>query len=298
MKPTETMFITGASGQLGRRVLAHLLDTHQVPPGRIVAGTRHPERLASEAARGVVVRRADFDDEAALATAFSGTTRVLLISTDKVDVPGARLRQHRAAVAAAGKAGVRHVVYTSMMRPGPGSPIPFAPDHYGTEQALAASQLTWTILRNCWYTDFLLFSLPPAIATGRLYSAAGDAGAAYVTREDCARVCAAVLASDSTSCATLDVTGPEAVSHADLAAIVSEITGKRVTRIAMTADQLREGIRAAGVPTPVVELMVAIDMNTRAGNVATVSDSVQRLTGTSPQSVRDFLARHAATLRG
>ena len=293
----QTLFVTGASGQLGRGVVAHLLDTHKVAPGRIVAGTRHPERLTREAARGVVVRHADFDDEAGLATAISGATRLLLISTDKVDVPGERLKQHRAAIAAARKAGVRHVVYTSMMRPEPGSPIPFAPDHYGTEQALASSQLTWTVLRNCWYTDFLLFSLPPALATGRLYSAAGDAGVAYVTREDCARACAAALVSESNTSTTLDITGPEAVSHADLATIVSELTGRTLTRIAVTDDQLRAGLSAAGLPPPLVELTAAIDINTRAGNVATVSDAVRKLTGVPPQSVREFLAGRAATLQ-
>jgi NAD(P)H dehydrogenase (quinone) len=298
MPTPHYLFVTGASGQLGRRVLAHLLDTHQVTPARIVAGTRHPERLAEEAERGVIVRRTDFDDEAGLAAAFAGAARVLIISTDKVEVPGARLRQHRAAVTAAGRAGVKHAVYTSMMRPEPGSPIPFAPDHYGTEQALASSPLTWTLLRNCWYTDFLLFSLPAAIASGQLHTASGDAGVAYVTREDCARACAAALASESTTNETLDITGPDAVSHAELARIVSELTRKTVTCVPVTVDQLRAGLSAAGLPPPLVELTVAIDINTRAGNVAKVSDTVRKLTGKPPQSVRDFLAAHAAALKG
>ncbi len=298
MPTPQTLFVTGASGQLGRRVLAHLLDTHKVRPGRVVAATRNPERLADLAARGVIVRRADFDDEAGLAAAFSGAKRVLLISTDKVDVPGARLEQHRAAVSAARKAGIEHVVYTSMMRPEPGSPIPFASDHYGTEQALASAPFTWTVLRNCWYTDFLLLSLPAALATGHLRSAADDAGVAYVTREDCARACAAALASESMTNATLDVTGPSAINHAELAKIASELTGRTLTHVPVTVEQLRAGLMTAGLPSPVVELLVAIDTNTRAGNVANVSDTVQKLTGMPPQSVREFLAAHAAALKG
>ena len=297
MATPQTLFVTGASGQLGRRVLAHLLDTHKVPPERVVAGTRNPERLADQAARGVIVRRADFDDEAGLAAAFSGAARVLVISTDKVDVPGARLRQHQAAVAAACKAGIKHVVYTSMMRPEPGSPIPFASDHYGTEQALAAAPLTWTILRNCWYTDYLLLSLSAALATGQLRSAAGDAGVAYVTREDCARACAAALTSESATRSKLDVTGPDPIGAAELTKMVSELTGRTLTHVPVTADQLQADLRAAGLPPPVVELMAAIDINTRAGNVANVSDSVQKLTGKPPQSVREFLAAHTAELK-
>ncbi len=185
-----TLLITGASGQLGRRVLELLLDAGA---GKLIATTRNPEKLAELARRGVVVRKADFDDAASLPAAFAGAGRLLLISTDAVGTPGRRIAQHRAAVDAAVRAGVKHVVYTSLTRPEPGSPVTFASDHYGTEQALAASPLGWTILRNNVYTDFLLRSLPQAVATGKLVAAAGDGGAGYVTREDCARVAAAAL---------------------------------------------------------------------------------------------------------
>ena len=160
---SDTLLVTGASGQLGRRVLAHLLDTCAVPPARLIAVTRDPAKLADFAARGVEVRRGDFDDPGSLGEAFKGAGRLLLISTDALDTPGRRLAQHQAAIAAAKTAGVRHIVYTSMPNPD-GSPIPFAPDHLGTEQALALSGRGWTILRNAWYFENLAFSLPGALA--------------------------------------------------------------------------------------------------------------------------------------
>jgi len=290
------LLVTGASGHLGRRVVEHLLTTHGVPAKQIIATTRKPEALAEFAARGVDVRRADFDDATGLVQAFRGAKRLLLISTDKVDVPGARLRQHTGAVEAAARAGVQHVVYTSMYACEPGSPIPFAPDHHGTEQALAKSRLGWTVLRHTWYMDSLLQSLPQAIKSGQLVSAGNDQGVNYVTREDCARVDAAALAANATSNARYDITGPTAVNASGLAALASELSGKPVKAVLVTPEQLEAGLKAAGLPPPVVAIVAGIDVNTRNGTVRNVSDAVLKLTGKAPQSVPDFLKGNRAAL--
>ena len=165
-----TLLVTGASGHLGRQVVELLLDTHA---GHIIATTRNPEKLADLAARGVEVRGADFDDPESLPAAFAGAERLLLISTDAADGTDRRARQHIHAVKAAEQAGVAHVLYTSLINPGPESPILIAPDHAATEQALAESALDWTVLRNNMYTDYLLQSLPQAVASGKLTAAAG-----------------------------------------------------------------------------------------------------------------------------
>ncbi len=193
-----------------------------------MAGTRKPEKLADLAARGVTVRQADFENAKELEAALAGADRVLIISTDAIDRPGRRLAQHKAAVAAAVAAGVKHAVYTSMPNPET-SPVVFAPDHLGTEQALKASGLSYTILRNCWYTDFLIPGLAAAVASGKLTTATGNGGAPYVTREDCAQAAAAALASADTSNKTWNITGPESVTYADLAKLASELTGRPVT---------------------------------------------------------------------
>src|SRR6516165_8998835 len=110
----DKLLVTGASGKLGQRVLELLLSADAGP---IVATTRKPETLAAWAARGVEVRRADYDAPETLATALAGVERALLISTDSIERPGQRLEQQRRAVRALEAAGVRHVVYTSMPRP-------------------------------------------------------------------------------------------------------------------------------------------------------------------------------------
>jgi NAD(P)H dehydrogenase (quinone) len=120
-----TFLVTGASGQLGRHVVELLL---QANAGTIVATTRTPEKLSDLSERGVIVRQADFNDPDLLAAAFAGVDRLLLISTDAVGEPGLRLKQHQAAVKAAEAAGVSHVVYTSLVNPGPESAVLFAPD--------------------------------------------------------------------------------------------------------------------------------------------------------------------------
>ena len=291
---SHKLLVTGASGQLGRAVIAELL-ARGVAPARIVATTRKPESLAELAAQGVELRAADFDDAASLARAFAGVQRLLLVSTDALDVPGKRLAQHRNAVQAAVAAGVQHVVYTSMPKPEPGSPIPFAPDHHGTEQALAASPLGWTVLRNCWYMQNLLLSLP-GLASGQWYSAAGEGRIAYVSRDDCARAAAAALASDSSVNAIHDITGPEALSTAEIARLVAEFTGRPLAVVPVSPEALAQGLAAHGVPAFLVPVLVGLDVNTAQGRVAQVSDAVHKLTGRAPQTLADFLSAHKAAL--
>lgn len=292
----QTLYVSGASGQLAQRVLTHLVDHHRIPPALIVAGTRKPEKLEAWAAKGVKVRKADFEDPASLAAALKGVDRMLLISTDAIDRPGRRLAQHKAAVEAAKQAGVRHVVYTSMPNPDR-SPVTFAPDHLGTEQALEASGLGWTILRMSWYMDGLLGALPPVLAAGQWVTAAGSGKVSHVTREDCARAAAAALASDETGNVRYDVTGPEKYTTAELAATASRVTGKPIEVVQVSNEEFAQGKRAAGLPEFVVALIASIEAHARAGCGDVLSDAVVKLTGKPPQSVSDFLAANKAALQ-
>lgn len=290
---SDTLLVTGASGQLGRRVLAHLLETLSISPARLVAVTRSPAKLADVAARGVAVRHGDFDDPASLGPAFAGADRLLLISTDAFDRPGVRIAQHRAAVAAAKDAGVKHVIYTSM--PGPeDSPIPFAPDHLGTEQALAASGLGWTVLRNAWYFENLAFSLPRVLETGKWYTSAGDGRTAFLARDDCARVAAHVLAGAGAVNTIYDITGSVALTNAEIAATVSEVLARPVEIVPVSDAELVAGMIAAGVPEPVARIWASFDTATRLGKFAKVTDAVEKLTGKPPETFRAFLAANKA----
>jgi NAD(P)H dehydrogenase (quinone) len=290
----RTLLVTGASGHLGQRVGELLLGG----PDRLVLGTRHPAKLAALAASGAAVRTADFDRSDTLAEAFAGVDRMLLISTDALDRPGRRLRQHLAVVEAAARAGVRHVVYTSLTHPEPDSPVLIAPDHWGTEQALAASGMGYTVLRNNLYTDHLPTSLVAAVASGRLVSAGGTGGIGYVTREDCARAAAAALASKDAGTATLDITGPAVVTRAELAGLVAKLTGRPVEYVPVAPDALRAGMIAAGLPPPVADLLVSFQRAEAMGHLAVATNAVAELTGRPPMSVAAFFAERRELLNG
>ncbi|MEO8609298.1 MAG: SDR family oxidoreductase [Chloroflexota bacterium] len=291
-----TLLVTGGSGHLGKRVLELLLEQ---PAGTIVATTRTPEKLADFAARGVIVRKADFDDEASLVEAFAGVDRLLLISTDALDAPGHRLQQHINAVKAAEQAGVSHVVYTSIVNPTSDFVAFVNVDHSGTEAALTASKLGFTVLRENIYTEMLLPSLGQALASGSLFAAKGAGKTAYITREDCAQAAVAALLSDFNGRRTLDITGPEAVTQADVAAIASAISGRPIQYVPLELEGLIQGMVGAGFPRPLAEAFATFDTATAQGQFITATDTIETLTGRKPISIADFLtANQAVWLQG
>lgn len=284
---TGKLLVTGASGKLGAAVVHHLLDTFNVPASSLIAGSRDTARLAELAARGVETRAVDFDD-ASLADSFAGVDRVLIISTDALDAEGTRLRQQLAAVAAAKAAGVDHIAYTSMPNPGEAKVL-FAPDHKGTEDAIKATGLGYTIFRNSWYMENLMMTLPHALAAGQWFTSAGEGKLAHVARDDVARAIAGSLAEAASENATYTLTGPVARTTEDIAALVSEVTGKPLAVVHVTDAQLAQGMEAAGVPATMVPTLVSFDTNTREGKVDIVTDDATTLSGTGATSLEDFL---------
>ena len=289
------LLVTGASGHLGCAVVRHLLETLQVPPARIIATSRKPDALADLAAQGVTVRAADFDQPGTLAEAFRGADRLLLVSTDALLEPGKRLVQHRAAVQAAAEAGVKHVVYTSLPSPAT-SHVSFAPDHLGTEQALAASGLGWTFLRNAWYAENLAYTLPSALASGEWVTAAGEGGIAYIARDDLARAAAVALAADSSDNRIFTLTGTQALTARDIATKVAAATGKPLAVVGVTPEQLADGLRGHGFPPVLADVFTSFDVATAAGDLGEVTDDFTALTGDAPSTFDAWLPGHLALL--
>jgi NAD(P)H dehydrogenase (quinone) len=290
---STTLLVTGASGQLGQRVLHHLLDTLKVAPSRIIATTRKPQSLAAMAERGVTVRAADFEDAASLTAAFAGAHRALLISTDALDRPGRRLAQHQAALAAAEQAGVQHLVYTSMPNADKATVL-IAPDHAATEAALAASRLpSWTVLRNHWYFENLFMSLPAILGNGgQWFHASGQGKAANIARDDLARAAATVLAGTETGKTTYTLSGNEALSTAEQAALIAQALGRPINAIPVPLEGLVQGMVGAGLPPPLAQVLASFDTNTADGHVGAVTGDYQRITGQAPQSFAAWLAAH------
>ncbi|QWW66387.1 SDR family oxidoreductase [Rhizobium sp. WYJ-E13] len=288
-----TILVTGAAGQLGQLVVHHLIESYKVAPASIIAATRNPEKLAGLAAKGVVIRKADFDDAAGLEAAFAGTDRLLIISTDALDTPGKRLTQHKAAVAAAVKAKVKHITYTSMPAPD-NSLVTFAPDHLGTENAIKESGIPYAIVRDAWYHDNYLHGMPHNLQTGKWFTSAGDGKISTISRDDCALAIASVLAAGTTGIYTL--TGKQSLTSKEIAAIVTEATGKPLDVVSVTDEQLGQGIRGAGLPGFVADMLVSADANIRAGKFDIVTDDFTKLTGKEPQSLKDYFIANKAAL--
>ena len=286
-----TIAITGAAGHLGRRTAQLVLD--RVPPGEVVLITRRPDAIADLADAGATVRHGDFDEPASLPAAFAGVDRVLLISTD---VLGNRVAQHTAAVEAAAAAGAGHVIYTSIVNAGSELPLVVSHEHGATEQAIRDRGLRWTALRNGLYAEFQLGAAARAAASGQLVHNSGDGATAYVSREDCAAAAAAVLATDGHEDRAYDITGPELVTQARLAALVADITGRPVTAVAIDDDAATQGLVAAGVPAEAAAAYASFGTAIREGVLDGVSPAVEDLTGRAPRSLRDVLEAHRSEL--
>ncbi len=280
--------LTGATGQLGRLVLQHLLVL--VPANQILASTRNPNLLDGFETRGVVVRHADFADPATLSTAFAGAKSLLIISTNDI---GHRVEQHQAAIEAAALAGVRHIVYTSCPEASAHASSPAKLEHGLTEAALAASGVAWTALRNHFYAEALPYIINLLRIGDQLLIPEGQGKPAWITREDCARTAAFVLAGKSHFSGPVDVTGPERLGLTAIAQRYSSISGHTLTARVLPDDEIIAQIMAKGVPAQVAAGVVSIASGVAHDTTSTVSTIVEQATGTQASPV-DVVLRFLA----
>ncbi|MDS0139997.1 MULTISPECIES: SDR family oxidoreductase [unclassified Amycolatopsis] len=265
--------VTGATGHLGKLVVEGLLE--KLPADQVVAAVRTPEKAADLAERGVEVRRADYTDPDSLVTALKGADKVLLVSSSEV---GQRVAQHEAVIEAAKQAGVRHLVYTSAPR-ATTSKLVLAPEHKATEELIEASGLTATILRNNWYNENFADTIKQAVQTGSFAGSAGDGRVASATRADYAAAAVAVLTGEGHEGKIYELAGDVAWTYADLADEIAKATGREVTYADLPADEHAEVLTRAGLPEPVVGLLVTLDADTKAGLLAETTDDLRALIG-------------------
>ncbi|PWB97761.1 NAD(P)H-binding protein [Salinibacterium hongtaonis] len=283
------LLITGASGKLGRATIDHLL--RQVDAADLILATRSPQTLADYAARGARVVEADFTKPEGLAHAFAGADRMLLISTDAL---GQREPQHRAAIEAAVSAGVKFIAYTSF--PSFGTDDPLSLEHAATEQQLRESGLQWCVLKNFPYADNEIDALREALEAGEIATSTEAGETAFVSRDDCAAVAAAVLTGTGHEGHTYDVTGPELIDAARRAQIFTEVGQQPIAvRHVDDATASQELSAKSGLPLFVaLDIVSSVATATRSGVFAVQSDSVERLTGNPATPLRAVLehARH------
>lgn len=268
-----SIVVTGATGQLGRLVIASLLRT--VPATDIVALVRDPARAQDLKALGVTLRTADYAEPATLADAFKAGDKVLLISSNQLGQRGA---QHRAVIDATSRAGVAQVIYTSVLHAAT-SRLSLAAEHVETEQALAASTLSWVVLRNGWYTENYAASIKPALAHHAFIGSAGDGKIASAARADYADAAAAVLTTDVASGTFFELAGDEAYTLSEFAAAIEAESGSKVAYVDLAQADYSKALVDAGLPAPIAEMLANSDVAARGGALFDDSHTLSRLIG-------------------
>lgn len=278
-----TFAITGATGQLGSAVIASLLG-RGVAPGDVVAVVRDEAKAAALTARGVVVRRATYEEPDALRAALAGVDTLLLVSGSEV---GKRVPQHAAVIEAAEAAGVSLLAYTSLLN-APSSGISLAPEHVQTEAMLAASPVPSVLLRNGWYWENYAASLGAAAATGTLIGSGGSGRIAGAARADYAAAAAAVLVADDQAGKVYEL-GGHSTSYPELAAAISQVLGSDVQYRDLAHDEHVAALTSAGLPTTVAEMLAGADAGIARGELDTESSDLAALLGREPTTAVDAL---------
>lgn len=266
--------VTGASGQLGHLVINELLKT--VAASEIIAAVRTPSKAADLSALGVTVKEADYTRPETLEAAFAGADKVLLISSSEV---GQRYPQHTNVIEAAQKAGVKLLAYTSLLH-ADSSPLPLALEHKQTEEALATSGLPYVLLRNGWYTENYLASVPVALQYGVVMGCAADGKISSAARADYAAAAAAVLtSSESQAGKVYELAGDNAYTLSELAATISAAADKPVTYQNLSEADYNKALLDAGLPDFLATLLAESDTGASKGGLFDDSKTLSSLTG-------------------
>lgn len=275
--------ITGATGQLGQRVIDTLLNT--VAAQEIVAIVRNPAKAAALSAIGVQVRAADYNDAAALTAALAGVEKLLLISSSEV---GQRAPQHRNVIDAAKTAGVKLIAYTSLLH-ADRSPLGLAEEHVATEKMLADAGIPYVLLRNGWYTENYLASVPPALEHGVFIGSAGDGKIASASRQDYAEAAAKVLTLDNQAGRVYELAGDHAWTLRDLTALLSKETGKTVAYQNLSEADFAAALTGAGLPEGFAKLLADSDIGASKGGLFDDSHQLSALIGRPTTSLEASL---------
>lgn len=289
------LLVSGGNGNLARSVIANLLG--MTDPTNILVTTRDIESANARelTARGVTVRHGDFDAPETLGPAFAGASRALLISTYADN--SERLRQNLAALEAAKAAGVRHILYTSFLAAGPDALAEHSQRvHWPTEQAIVASGLSYTILRHALYAEILVADLDDTLATGVLRRCGGGAPCTYIARDDLGVSAATLLASDQRESRILNETMERSYTGDEVAAAIARCFGRPLRYDPITAEDWPTYMTEKwGMPPTLAASTVGTMRAIEAGQFDLVSEDYRAVTGRSPQTLDEFLARVRVT---
>lgn len=282
-----TYAVTGASGHFGRLAVEALI-ARGIAPADIVAIARSFGKISDLADKGVVVRFGDYEDAASLDAALAGVDNLLLVSSSEI---GKRAAQHQAVIAAAELASVSHIAYTSLLG-APTTSNPLAGEHIATEQALAASSVPSTLLRNSWYVENYTAQIGQYTAAGAILGATKDATLSAATRSDYADA-AAVALTQAKAGSVYELGGPS-FTLTDLAAAITAATGTSVGYTSVSVPELATAFEGFGMDAGTAAFFAAVDASIAKGELFTDSGDLEALIGRPATSLADAVAEAVA----
>ncbi|QEK36082.1 SDR family oxidoreductase [Acinetobacter johnsonii] len=275
--------ITGATGQLGNLVIEQLLQLTAAQ--NIVALVRNIDKAEHFKVQGIELREFDYDHPETLAPALLGIDKLLLISANEI---GRRTPQHQAVIDAAKVAGVPYLAYTSLLRADT-SPLGLAQEHRETEKLIQDSGITYTFLRNNWYSENYLAGVAHTIEIGTLFGAAQDGRISSASRIDYAEAAAKVLTSTGHENKTYELAGSESFRLSDLATFIGQAANKDIIYQNLSAEEYTQGLTQAGLPAGLVDVIVDADIQSIQGAMYSDRKDLEQLIGRNTTSIQNAI---------
>ena len=278
------ILVLGATGSIGTRLVRALREAGE-PVRAFVRDRAKGETL------GVPLAVGDLDDPASVAAAMAGVDRVLLNAGGAVPAVGEQpmVRQQKAAIDAARMAGVSRLVKVSVWGAKPGGRLAEGA-HGEIERHLKTSGLVWSILQPSGFMQNFITGAGAFTADGDLIGAYGDARVSYVDCADLAACAQALLTGEARAGETFIPTGPESLTHTEIAALLSAAWRRPVRYVDLPPDQFAARLTAQGLPADFAAAVAELFAEVAAGTLAATTTHVQDLTGREPRAFADFLA--------
>lgn len=279
------ILVTGATGKLGIKVVETLLKS--IPASQLAVSVRNPEKAEGLQARGVEVRQGDFDRPETLDNAFAGIDRLLIISADGDNET--RIRQHTNAVAAAQRAQVGFIAYTSAVNASE-SKLFLALVHRVTEEAIIKTGIPYSFLRNNWYLENEIGNIQGVLAGAPWVTSAEDGKAGWASRQDYAEAAAAVLAGNGHDNTIYELSG-KLMTQEELVSVIGTVLGKEVPVQQVDDAKYAEIMKGAGIPDFIIPILVGIQQGIREGALEIESNDLEKLLGRPVTPIREALAQ-------
>ena len=279
------LLVTGATGKFGSKVVETLLKT--VPASQLAVSVRNPEKAEELRARGVEIRQGDFDHPETLDAAFAGVDRLLLVSADGDNET--RIRQHANAVAAAERAGVGFIAYTSLANAQESQNL-FAPTHQATEEAILKTGIPYSFLRNNWYLENEISSIQGVLAGAPWVTSAENGKVGWALQQDYAEAAAAVLSGKGHENTIYELSG-KVLTQEEIAAALGSVLGKEITVQQVDDATYADIMQAAGVPDFVIPILVEIQRSIRVGSLDVESNDFEKLLGRPATPINEGLSQ-------